>query len=84
MPRYHFNVFDGYSGSDEEGCEFPDWSSARLAAIKLAGEILREDPYRILACPDWRIEVTDQTGLVLIRLDFCAVESPVVTHAALA
>lgn len=80
--RYFFNVYDGCSDPDDEGSDFSEWSAARLAAVTLAGEIFKDDPQRILSCPDWRIEVTNETGLVLIRLDFCAVESPAATHSA--
>lgn len=80
MKRYHFNIYDGYSDLDDEGHEFPDWPTARLEAVKLAGAVLKDAAQRVLAYPDWRLEVTDTDGLVLIRLDFSAVESPAAEH----
>lgn len=80
--RYFFNIYDGYSGLDVEGTDFPDWASARIAAVKMAGEILKEEYDRILECRDWRMEVTDDTGLVIIRLDFCATEASAVASPA--
>lgn len=78
VPRYHFNVYDGVSEPDLEGTELPDWQVARLEAIRLAGEILKDDPHRIALGEDWRIEVTDSTGLILFQMMFQVVEAPVV------
>lgn len=78
MPRYHFNVFDGLSSLDIEGTELPDWQTARIEAVRLAGEILKDDADRIDLGEDWCIEVTDQTGLVLFRLTLQVIEAPAV------
>ena len=78
MPRFHFNVYDGHSEIDWEGTEFPDWRAARIAAIELAGEIIRDNAKQISSGEIWRIEVTDDGDFVLLRLDLSVVESPVV------
>lgn len=78
VPRYHFNVHDGVRLRDEEGAELPDWRAARLEAIHRAGEILRDDAQRIAVGEDWRIEVTDSSGLILFQMTFLVVESPAV------
>lgn len=70
MPRYHFNVYDGSDSLDQDGTELPSWQSARLEAIRLAGEILKDEADRIAVSEDWRIEVTDDTGLVLFHMAF--------------
>ncbi|MBE7244933.1 MAG: hypothetical protein INR63_08285, partial [Actinomycetospora chiangmaiensis] len=77
MPRFYFHVHDGHSELDPDGTELPDWQSARLEAIRLAGDILKQDAHRIALGEDWRIEVTDQTGLILFQMTFLVVESPV-------
>lgn len=78
MPRYHFNVYDGVRLRDDEGTELPDWQAARLEAIRRAGDILKDDAQRIAVGEDWRIEVTDSTGLILFQMAFLMVESPAV------
>ena len=78
MPRFHFNVYDGSGLTDDEGCDFPDWSAARLDAVRLAGEFLRNNPKSALSCDAWRLEVADETGLVLFRLDFSLADAPAV------
>ena len=82
MPRFHFHVHDGYSELDTEGTELPDAQAARLEAIRIAGDILKHDAHRIALGEDWRIEVTDATGLILFQMTFLVVESPVMRRAA--
>ena len=75
MPRYHFNVYDGVTMLDPDGVELTSWEAARLEAIRHCGEIFKDDPKRIALGEDWRMEVTDDTGLVLFRLDFSVMET---------
>jgi hypothetical protein len=44
MPRYFIHVHDGTSMIDDEGTELPDLTAARLAAVRLSGELLRDHP----------------------------------------
>lgn len=81
MPRFHFNVHDGVSSYDTEGTELPDWQTARIEAIRLAGEILKDDAHRIALGEDWRIEVTDPTGLLLFQMTFLVVTAPVMERS---
>lgn len=82
MPRFHFNVYDGISEPDRKGTDLPDWEEARTQAIRLAGSILKDDTRRFAFGETWRMEVTDETGLVLFRLDFSVVESPAMLYVA--
>jgi hypothetical protein len=47
MPRFHFNVHDGKNIIDEQGTELPNWQAARIEAIHLAGNILRDEAQSI-------------------------------------
>lgn len=76
MPRFHFNIYDGISLPDRDGSELADWQEARLEAVRLAGVILRDNATRIALGEEWRMEVTDETGLILFRLDFNVLEAP--------
>ena len=69
-PRYHFNVYDGRRLLDEEGTVLPDIRRARQAALATAGELIRDSAKRSKIDEEWRMEVTDGTGLLLFRLDF--------------
>ena len=75
MPRYFFNVYDGYSVLDQDGTEFPDIYIAQNEAIRLSGEILREEGGKFWNGTEWRLEVTDVNGVVLFLLRFSAHET---------
>lgn len=82
MPRFHFNIFDGISDLDRTGTELPDWREARLEAIRRAGAIFRDTPKTLALGEEWRMEITDQKGLVLFRLDFSVLQAPAVGGTA--
>jgi hypothetical protein len=82
MPRFFFNVYDGIDAPDREGTDLPDWSAGREEAIRLAGELLRDSAKQMALGEDWRMEVTDEAGLILFRLDFTVMTSPAVSGAA--
>ncbi|TXN24000.1 hypothetical protein [Methylobacterium sp. WL9] len=70
MPRFHFNVYDGKANIDSDGTDFDTWEDARVGAICSIGYELMDDAKRIALGEEWRMEVTDDAGLVLLRLDF--------------
>ena len=75
MPRYHFNVYDGATVMDHDGVELHDWEEARLEAVRYSGEIFRDEARRIASGDEWRMEITDEAGLVLFRIDFSVMAS---------
>ena len=76
MPRFHFHVHDGRSTLDTEGSELPSLDHARLEAVRFAGKLMDEEARRIADGEDWHLEVADETGLVLFRLDILATTAP--------
>ena len=74
MPRYFFNVIDGYSDLDELGTELPDIYTAQAQAIRLSGEVLRDMGAKFWNGTQWRLEVADDAGRVLFKLHFSAEE----------
>ena len=77
MPRFHFNVYDGVNQIDREGTELENYDEARIEAMRLAGKILQSTAHRLVLGEDWRMELTDDTELILFRLDFTVMEAPV-------
>ena len=77
MPRFHFNIYDGINEIDRVGLELPDYNDARIEAMRLSGEILKHTAHRLVLGEDWRMELTDERGLILFRLDFSVLEAPV-------
>jgi hypothetical protein len=75
VPRFHFNVRDGTNIPDPDGTELPDLKSARKEAVKLAGRLLLDEPDSFWEGSDWHVEVTDDRGVILFRLDFMATDA---------
>jgi hypothetical protein len=76
LPRYFFHVHDGRETLDEEGTEFPDADQARAAAVRAAGEALRDLGGNFWRSPEWRMWVTDESGATLCTLTFSSQEEP--------
>lgn len=79
MPRYYFNIFDGYSELDDTGTELPDIYTAQTEAVRLTGEVIRDMGAKFWNGEFWRLEVTDEQANVLFVLRFCAEDSPLPT-----
>jgi hypothetical protein len=75
VPIYHFNVRDGSNIPDPDGTELPNLKAARVEAVKLAGRLLLDEPDTFWEGSDWHVEVTNDRGLILFRLDFMATEA---------
>ena len=76
MPRYFFNVKDGVDILDNEGVELADLYAARLQAVRFSGELLKDHPDVFWIQHEWRIEVTDETKLILFAIHISAVDAP--------
>jgi len=72
MPLYFFHVIDGRSIIHHEGTEFPNLRSARGAAIRLAGAILRDGGDKFWNGEEWHMNVTDASGQSVLKLRFSA------------
>ncbi|QGY05541.1 hypothetical protein MMSR116_29340 [Methylobacterium mesophilicum SR1.6/6] len=69
MPRFFFSVHNGRSELDTEGTELTSHHAARLAAVHMAGELLRDEAYQPMHGDAWRLEVLDETSRLV-----CCVE----------
>ncbi len=76
MPRYFFHTADGSRARDNEGTELPHQRAARTEAIKFAGAILNNDPDVLWDGRDFRVEVTDDSDLLLFTIIMLAVDAP--------
>ena len=76
MPRFHFNVHDGSDYPDLEGAELEDVPAARKYAVRYFGELLQGDPCTFWSGEEWKMDVTDETGLTLFSLHFIAIDAP--------
>jgi hypothetical protein len=76
MPRYHFNIHDGADFPDEEGSELIDLAAARATAVRLAADLLKEGAAHFWNGEGWRVDVTDDQGLLLFTLMFSGYDAP--------
>jgi hypothetical protein len=72
MPRYFFHVHDSVSIFDDEGTDLPDLDAARVEAVRLSGEMLRDHAKQFWNGEEWKLEITDEAGLLLFTLVFVA------------
>jgi len=77
MPRFYFDVHDGVSLCDEVGYELPDLDAAKQQAVVFSGELLRDAASQFWRGDEWRMDVRDDTGMILFALHFLAVTAPV-------
>jgi hypothetical protein len=67
MPRYFFNIRDGYDvDEDEEGIELPDLEAARAEALATVEELRDE----LADAGNIELEITDETGRRLLTVPF--------------
>ena len=76
MPRYHFHSEDGHRLNDEEGTELPNVDAARIEAVRVMAELLRERPEMFWRHECFRMTVTDDDDLTLFVLDLSVVTAP--------
>ena len=81
MPRYFFNRSDGYFERDVEGTELKDVHAARIEAVTFAGASLKDDPAKVWTGQDFRVEVTDESGLILFTVIVLGIDSPATSLA---
>lgn len=76
MPKFHFDVHDGINLPDARGVDLADFDAARQEAIRFAGELMEDAATRRRLGQDWRMEVKDDEGALVFRLDFTVMRQP--------
>ncbi len=76
MPRYFFHSNEGHSAPDVDGFDLPDLESARRLAVRTAAAMIGQSVEEFCATGEWRMTVTDETGLTLFTLTFFATNAP--------
>ena len=72
MPRFFFHVFHQSSEPDSEGSELADIQAAKVAAVRLCGELIQEIDGKFWAKPYWQLQVTNVDQRPLFTLTFSA------------
>lgn len=79
MPRFYFDISPGAGTADltdDEGEELADLDAARINAVRLSGEILKDYPDRFWSNGEWSCTVRDENRLLLFVLRFYATDAP--------
>jgi len=72
MPLYFFDISLPTPELDTMGSEFPDIHAARMAAVRLCGELIQEIDGKFWEEPVWQMKVADQKHRLLFTLTFSA------------
>ena len=76
MPQFYFHRTNGAFDPDNEGTDFPDLAEARLEAIRFAAETMKDNPQEVWADGTFRVEVSDEEGMLLCTIVILALDAP--------
>ena len=81
MPRFFFHVYDRANSPDQVGTELSDLETMQIEAVHFTGELLREQGYGSSPISPLAIEVTDEDGVTVLRVEVGLIwPSKVQTH----
>ena len=76
LPRFFFDVHDGFVSPDDTGTELPSVVHARMEAVKFAGVHLSHEPELVWDGRELRILVFDKNRTLLTTVLISAEDSP--------
>ena len=76
MPRYAINLRTPSTVSDSWHVEMDDHTALRIELARFVGEFLKDHAKAIWEDQDWRVDVTDETGLILYVMQVSASNTP--------
>ena len=74
MPHYYFHVEDHQRYIDEDGVELADLAAARIEAVRVSSDMLKDHAAEFWRLGEWRVVVTDSEDKILFALRFEAVD----------
>ena len=81
MARYNIELRTETHVSETLEVEMEDLTALRMEVARFVGEMLKDHAGQIWVDQDWRIDVTDERGLILYVMQLQAMCSPVPKHA---
>ena len=76
MARYNIEVRTESHVADTTTVELEDLTKLRLEVARFVGELLRDHASQIWLDQDWRVDVTDESGLILFTMHVSAQDVP--------
>ncbi len=75
MSRFYFHTEDGVAHRDDEGVELRTLADARREAVRVLGEMLKEQPDTFWTDGGLKLTVADEDDLLLFALEVSATVS---------
>ena len=75
MPRYHIGLRSETHLSEHLVVERDDLTALRVELAVFVGDLLRKHADQIWEDQDWRVDVTDDSGLILYAMEISATDS---------
>ena len=72
MAKFHIALRTESKVSDTLDIERADHTELRVEVAKFVGELLRDHAKEIWVDEDWRVDVTDENGLILYVMEISA------------
>ena len=82
MPRFKIDLRTESHIADTIVVEQEDQTALRQEVARFVGETLRDHALQIWVDEDWRVDVSDETGLILFILQISATSAPAATPLA--
>lgn len=76
MPHYNIELRTERRVWETRSVERADLTALRAEVAKFVGELLQQHSEQIWEDQDWRIDATDETGLILFMMRIFATDSP--------
>lgn len=76
MPKFHIELRTAGQVWETLMVDRPDHDAVRIEMAKFVGELLKDHAGKIWADEDWRVDVTDECGLILYVMHISASDSP--------
>ena len=76
MAKYHIELRTESTVWETLNVEREKLTDLRVELARFVGELLKEHAQKIWVDEDWRVDVTDETGLILYVMHISASETP--------
>jgi hypothetical protein len=76
MAKYHIELRTADQVWETVDVERDDVDGLRIEMAMFVGELLKDHAGKIWADKDWRVDVTDQNGLILFVMELSVSDSP--------
>ncbi|TGX52659.1 hypothetical protein E5A73_13500 [Sphingomonas gei] len=76
MPHYNIELRTQNRVWETLQVERDDQKALRIEVARFVGELLRDHADKIWEDKDWRVDVTDESGLILFIMNLMVTDSP--------